>query len=467
MLPTPEHNQMSENALPYCDCVIRNKANASVTNKLQSTIYQIWKLITGLNGNPARKALEVELGLLPLHLRHKKLAVKFLTKTAVSINNPLIPKIQLLCKSLHKLPTLYRLKIPFYVSLWQELNTFHLLRMPVHPIYCYSWLDHFFTYRVDLHSFTKGDSLSKLQFEYYLQNLVKYNNNNLIDIYTDGSKTPDNVGAAFFIPAHQVKCAFKLPTTMTIYTAECIAIRQALLYIKNKDWENIAIFSDSYSVLRHIATPGPSINEDWYLTTIKYQLRALTASGKNVTLVWIPSHSGIKHNDYVDCLAKNTVRSQQNTTFAIPLRDFIFHYNTDIKGEWQQDWLLYRSKLHSPLSQLKLSVKDTLWFSKNFTSKQAVTLIFRLRLGTAQTPQYLHKIHKALSPNCECGDYGDINHILFGCKLNSASVDLLFNDIYKTQPRCGPINISYFIDNPRKKVVEALFRHVTRCKMKL
>ena len=91
---------------------------------------------------------------------------------------------------------------------------------------------------------------------------------------------------------------------MSIYTAESIAIRQALMLVKTKKWNNVIIFSDSLSVLRHLSHVGPCLTEDWYITTIKYQIRQLIATGLKIKLVWIPSHSGILHNECVDNFSK-------------------------------------------------------------------------------------------------------------------------------------------------------------------
>ena len=107
----------------------------------------------------------------------------------------------------------------------------------------------------------------------------------------------------------------------------------------------------------------------------------------------------------------------------------------------------------SPIIELNYRC-TTRWFRRSVIFKQATTLKFRLRFGTAQTPEYLFK--KVLSPYYECGECGDINNTFFGCTLNSASVGLLLRDIYTQVTSYGPIYTSYFIC-ALQKIAEALF----------
>ena len=59
--------------------------------------------------------------------------------------------------------------------------------------------------------------------------------NNLdLHIYTDASKTPDGrTSAAFCIPEFDFKCGVRLTDNITIFTAELIAIKLALLWISD------------------------------------------------------------------------------------------------------------------------------------------------------------------------------------------------------------------------------------------
>lgn len=149
-------------------CMLQHNNNSLAHQRLISITYQTQKLIIGINGNPARLVLEMELGILPPQLRRKKIAVKFLLSMAGSTNNILIPKIQLLDKKVDKLPPTLRQLIPDFVRIWARISSQKALRMPTLPSYSYPWKDHFFDYNIDTSTFNKGAKFTDIQFKEYI-----------------------------------------------------------------------------------------------------------------------------------------------------------------------------------------------------------------------------------------------------------------------------------------------------------
>ena len=94
-----------------------------------------------------------------------------------------------------------------------------------------------------------------------------------------------NVGAAFYIPQYSTEVSIKLNKEMSIFTAECIAIWQALMFVKTKGWNNNNFFQYSFSDLHQLSYLGPCLTEDWYSTTIKHQIRNLIAARTKMKLV--------------------------------------------------------------------------------------------------------------------------------------------------------------------------------------
>jgi hypothetical protein len=78
----------------------------------------------------------------------------------------------------------------------------------------------------------KSEALSETTIQTVLSIL-----NNLdqerVKIYTDGSKTKDKVGCAFFIPETKESKEYKLPSESSIFTAEAVAITEALRYVQS------------------------------------------------------------------------------------------------------------------------------------------------------------------------------------------------------------------------------------------
>ena len=63
--------------------ILRNNVNSVIRFKFHLNIPNT-KQISGIHCNPARIELEVELGLLPISIRNKKLAITFLSKLTIN-----------------------------------------------------------------------------------------------------------------------------------------------------------------------------------------------------------------------------------------------------------------------------------------------------------------------------------------------------------------------------------------------
>ena len=91
---------------------------------------------------------------------------------------------------------------------------------------------------------TKIDQTEKITNKY-----INRRYSTAIQIYTDGSKDPENirVGCAFVIPEFNAKYKFKLDKNMTVYTSELLAILMALRWAKKNKLEKFVILTDSLS----------------------------------------------------------------------------------------------------------------------------------------------------------------------------------------------------------------------------
>ena len=154
---------------------------------------------------------------------------------------------------------------------------------------------------------------------------------NTLLIYTDGSKTPDGIGAGF--AAYQMDTShrsfnlihsdsFKLPSYATVFQAEVEAINQGARFaldITTPTPNNLSLYGD----LRHyeIYFIGDNRSSLTAITNNLAKSRIVLNCTKNlsqlnrthkITLHWIKAHSGHEGNERADYLAK------QGTTLPIP-----------------------------------------------------------------------------------------------------------------------------------------------------
>ena len=123
-----------------------------------------------------------------------------------------------------------------------------------------------------------------------------------LHVYTDGSKDPitNEVACGLYAPQHKLKKAWRISKGSSIFTAELVAIHEAVKFINSTDAPSATIFTDSASATMAIKNRHhrpPIIYE------ILRELSNMKSAGSLVTIAWIPSHVGIHGNEVADDLA--------------------------------------------------------------------------------------------------------------------------------------------------------------------
>ena len=132
------------------------------------------------------------------------------------------------------------------------------------------------------------------------------------EVYTDGSKIDERVGAAAVINRHFQNCEIicrclskRLLDNSTIFAAEATAITLALDYYQHMEpVRHDVVYSDSMSCLQAIEWED---TENPLICYIMNLLWLLSDKGTHVRFCWIPSHCGIKGNEKNDQSAKESL----------------------------------------------------------------------------------------------------------------------------------------------------------------
>ena len=286
-----------------------------------------------------------------------------------------------------------------------------------------------------------------------------------IIIYTDGSKMPNGVGAAWFRDEETYE-QYKLPSEASIFTAEAFAIREALQYIKQNTLHNCTILTDSLSVVMAILHNNSVTKENWLITNIKLQMIELWEN--NITINWIKGHNNNIGNEKVDQLAKEAIIKGKYCNILLPGSDLKPIIYKSLMLEWNNNWTQYtkhHSKHYGRL-QTNTPLHNRSWTHKAYLPRHMTTTIIRLRMGPAQTPNYLYKIKQQEHPNCSCGEDGNIDHYLLGCTQHKNNTDIFYNNITRLKIPL-PINSSFILSETKLPILKALSRRIVRCKMKI
>jgi ribonuclease HI len=131
-----------------------------------------------------------------------------------------------------------------------------------------------------------------------------------LSIYTDGSGIDGEIGAAAVCPlTQQTRTVHMGPDTVsTVYTAELQGISLALHIAqeyaeRGGERREVAVYTDNQAAIWSVAK-AEGRSGAYILTDIAEQVKTLQEMGWQVTIRWIPAHTGIPGNEAVDKAAK-------------------------------------------------------------------------------------------------------------------------------------------------------------------
>lgn len=273
-----------------------------------------------------------------------------------------------------------------------------------------TWLES--TVKVDmlLHSVSKASQCPSVWQKEALEKINEYNGYTIR--YTDGSKLDERTGFGVASKDRTV-CFDRLSDGTSVYTAENAAIYSGASTDLEED-ERVALFSDSLAALEALAA-----RDDNNPSTLLF-LNQLEELKREIVLVWIPSHMGIKGNEDADTAAKRgrDIDSEPEKLYSV--QDALEILRKKSLKEREENWKKTENNflrtIKNEFRRLKLPLS---------LSRKEERIITRLRLGhTRFTNQ--HVFHKLEAIPCVfCIDHNEnendvrvtVSHILKSCKM--------------------------------------------------
>lgn len=446
-----------------------SKRNISELDTLQNTALRI---ALGLMKTTPIKSVLHTAAISPILHRFQFLTDKFIIKRTAIISHILLPKLKLLGRLARNSRKLF-LNTPLVKS-YQQVEIFvpNILKNKTHPSYTIPYLASFYKIPIHLnflnieHPITQNNSaLYNSLFQEKLSAFIDYDH-----IYTDGSKQHSGAGAAFWIPSQNYYEIYKLPSETSIFLAEVMAIRQAILYYisgNNRRPNNkLIIFTDSLSLTLDLYTLK-SNKDNWYLNNIRFLLWRARQQFLDITLAWIPGHSNIRDNEYVDHLAKRAVLSGKLLNILLPYNTYTPKLKLNLQTANQTWWLNQNLQSPTDLYTLENRWLHVPWFSKYKLKRNEIVLINRLRVNHTLNPEKLFLFKLTSNPYCHCGNRRPNNqHLFFECELNNGHREKMYEELQQKKIPL-PTNLKTLLASANMDIISILIKFIRRSKIKV
>lgn len=442
-------------------CVMYGSANKCLLNRLDVIQRKALRICLGAMHSTPTEPLHVEALEPPLAIRREFLSNKFILKN-FALNTSLLHKIAKLNSS--DLCNKFWMKKPSPPLCSAFRDCHDLSNLDQLPSHDYNFFDMIVDTPIVIPSYSENPTVNAN----ILNNVLEQFDNSTL-IYTDASKTDSGTGGAYYIPSHAVERIFKLNSSCSIFTAEAIAIYEALLYIQQANFQSTIILSDSLSVLKAIEyTKSFSIKVNPYVIRIKNYISKINSSGRTVSFVWVKAHVGIQNNEHVDLLAKKSISAGGILNHKLSLMDSFSLLKKNSVLKWNYHWHLYCFTNPTRYTKIHPNIPKKLWHENFQVSRRYITTVTRLKFGHACYPAHLHKIGVFFSPNCEhCDTTADLDHIFFGCAKYQDSTNTLIKNIINNSGIMAPFCVLNLLAIGSKKIYTNLMDFIKTANIKL
>ena len=374
--------------------------------KLQRLQWAGLRIVLGSFPSSPNAAVEVLTGIQPLIIRYIYLTDKFLLNSVINTGHPVDTILKHLWNSIEK-GIVARHKVIHQYDLNQVAEKV-FDNITYEEIYTVPTTD------TSLQNLTKHIpivSLSPVEAifnDYVLKNYEGYN-----VIYTDGSKTDDYSGAAYYNTEFQN--AFRLPAGTSSYIAEVIALYKALEHIKDlRNGCKYLIITDSLSCVQHLCNSSVSQQDPTVYIKLKKLISLIQGLGNTLVFLWCPAHRGITGNDKADELAKWGSRNGQELQMPLEKDTVRSLIQTESIKDWQEHWESHDTGRFT--YGLSPNVSSKPWFKYSNLPRSVIKTVSRIMLNHYALNAHLSRFNIVESPVCDCSeDYQTIDHILWRC----------------------------------------------------
>ena len=396
-------------------------------------------------GTSGREALEVELGIKPLHIRRQELSIREGAKIISKSDEILIKKSWLNWKD--------------EIESEKFLSPFGKLQLQLEDMSSETGITTFniepeFSFEDSLQPSKKrpeywdrlGSSKSRTEEQQHesrsiIQGLLDNCSPTSIIAFTDGSCQPNpgpcGAGSCIFMPYQDNPICLKRPVSgySSILLGELVAILITVDHVAEEinktDSSEVHIFSDSQSAIGILMLGWQPTQHKQTVAEIRQKISRLEQKNIKVDISWTPGHANIKGNEKADRLAKEAsleAAAMKSDTEVVTMADIKQAAVKMGLSQWQRQW--ESSETGRTLFRYKPKVTDRSQI--DYPNTISYRNIAKLRLGYNQLRDYQFKLGISNNNLCECNQLETVEHYLLHCERYFNEREALRTHIFNT-----------------------------------
>ena len=231
--------------------------------------------------------------------------------------------------------------------------------------------------------------------------------------FTDGSVDPTSrtAGAAFV--HEEATGLYRVPNGASTLQTELVAILKALQYAEDRE-NNILIHADSLGAIQAIQHHPP--DNVGLITNILATGQRIKENGRQVTINWIPSHTGISGNEAADEAAKEALHLPNINAHIPPslssIKKGIQKYIHAAPRQELQSW----ASNGSPSAAWHLTVLERTPALPTNLPRKIRTALHRIRMGYRCRIQLENaEQHEEQCTHCQATTASPLQHYILEC----------------------------------------------------
>lgn len=254
---------------------------------------------------------------------------------------------------------------------------------------------------------------------------------------------------------------YKINEVTSSWCVEALGVLEALklMYYQEYTGTDVVVATDSKSVIASLSSTKWKNMNNTIVMEIKRYYKSLIERKNQILMLWIPGHEGIVGNEKADEEARRALESGDDYEVKKDPGMKMREVNELMRRKFQQ-WYDKKSEITGvQFKMLNEKIPTSMWITRRMNRRIIVTLS-RIRCKHARYPVYLNRMGMSETDECECGEMGELNHVMLACE-KMRGMNEFYSEILPFI-KTFPINVDFLCMDTTSKQFKSFYRFILK-----